>query len=221
MRLALAIALLPGVAFADDICTDRPSKSTSPCATPYGQWQVEANLADDADGILSALDVTLKYGLSKNIDIEAELPVYTAARGFSGGWLRGKAVADAVGPWQYGAILSARVSGPMEAAFTVPIQYTLSPAWSANFDPEVDLVSGPRGYALAFVNVFSVNWTVRKIVLTSEAWDLDSRYGRQTSADAAIEWIIRPDLEVDAGLNAGLTRDTPRMEFYVGFGRRF
>jgi hypothetical protein len=69
------------VACADDappICTDRPTKSNSPCTVPEGMWQLETdigNFTDDAHpgestDTLYFVNPYLKYGIDAHTDIE-------------------------------------------------------------------------------------------------------------------------------------------------------
>ncbi|HXQ16902.1 MAG TPA: transporter [Caulobacteraceae bacterium] len=104
--LAAALCLLPAVALADDppvpdksgytvfdpvpdnelrsLCTDRPTKSTSPCTVDTGHWQVESDVynysTQTADGVTTTTQLftnpTLKLGLTNGLDVEVNVAPY-------------------------------------------------------------------------------------------------------------------------------------------------
>jgi hypothetical protein len=41
------------------------------------------------------------------------------------------------------------------------------------------------------------------------------------SGDAAAAYLIRSDVQLDAGVNLGLNRATPDVEIYAGVAKRF
>jgi hypothetical protein len=43
----------------------------------------------------------------------------------------------------------------------------------------------------------------------------------QASADAALAYLVNNGLQLDAGANLGLNRNTPDIELYAGFSVRF
>jgi hypothetical protein len=105
---AVALALLPAAALADDptppapdksaytlfdptpdadlrsLCTDRPTKSTSPCTVDAGHWQVESDVYNvtlqTTDGVTTTTQLftnpTLKLGLTNNLDFEVNIAPY-------------------------------------------------------------------------------------------------------------------------------------------------
>ena len=44
---------------------------------------------------------------------------------------------------------------------------------------------------------------------------------RQASADGSIAYLVNKDLQLDAGANFGLNRNTPDVELYAGISKRF
>jgi hypothetical protein len=44
---------------------------------------------------------------------------------------------------------------------------------------------------------------------------------RQYSADAAVAYLLSGDVQLDAGANFGLSRETPDVELYTGIAKRF
>jgi hypothetical protein len=105
---AAALAVLPAAARADDptppapdksgytlfdptpdadlrsLCTDRPTKSTSPCTVDAGHWQVESDVYNvtlqTTDGVTTTTQLftnpTLKLGLTNNLDFEVNIAPY-------------------------------------------------------------------------------------------------------------------------------------------------
>ena len=106
--VALALLLLPAVARADDptppapdksaytvfnptpddqqrsLCTDRPTKSTSPCTVDAGHWQVESDVYNvtlqTTGGVTTTTQLftnpTLKLGVTNNLDFEVNIAPY-------------------------------------------------------------------------------------------------------------------------------------------------
>jgi hypothetical protein len=64
-----------------------------------------------------------------------------------------------------------------------------------------------------------------KLNLSAELWrqwDWDpSGTIRQASADGAVAYLVSSEVQVDAGANLGLNRDTPDVELYAGVSKRF
>jgi Putative MetA-pathway of phenol degradation len=104
--LAAALWVLPALAWADDppapdksgysvfdpvpdnelrsLCTDRPTKSTSPCTVDAGHWQIESDVYNYAtqtqDGVTTTTQLftnpTVKLGLTNNLDFEVNIAPY-------------------------------------------------------------------------------------------------------------------------------------------------
>jgi hypothetical protein len=102
---AAAFCVFPAVALADDppapapdksgftvfdpvpdsqlrsLCTDRPTKSTSPCTVDAGHWQVESDVynytTQTTDGVTTITQLftnpTVKLGLTNNLDFEVNI----------------------------------------------------------------------------------------------------------------------------------------------------
>jgi hypothetical protein len=43
----------------------------------------------------------------------------------------------------------------------------------------------------------------------------------QLSFDAAVSWIVIPNVQLDVGANFGLTSATPALQVYAGLSQRF
>jgi hypothetical protein len=93
--------------------------------------------------------------------------------------------------------------------------------------PEADLRrdADAHGRHLAFSTAVSVGHALGPLAVGAELWaESDEDPGghvNSASFDLTAAWMAAKDLQLDAGLNAGLTRDTPDVELYVGIARRF
>jgi hypothetical protein len=93
--------------------------------------------------------------------------------------------------------------------------------------PEVDVVRNASGHGThaAWVGVASLSHGFGKFTLGAEAWgqvDGDpSHVSHQASADITAALAVGDNAQLDAGVNLGLTRDTPNLELYVGIAHRF
>ena len=64
-----------------------------------------------------------------------------------------------------------------------------------------------------------------QLSLTAElwgSWDWDpAGTTRQYSADGAVAYLLSNSIQLDAGANFGLNRNTPDVELYAGVSKRF
>ena len=76
------------------------------------------------------------------------------------------------------------------------------------------------------IEVVNVGYSLpANVTVSGEVWG-DWNYDpsgtvRQYSADVAVAWQMRKDLQLDGGLNFGLNRQTPGVQAYVGVSQRF
>ena len=89
------------------------------------------------------------------------------------------------------------------------------------------LANGSRhGHHAAMVQAVSFGWQASKALnLSAEVfhqWDWDpSGTTRQSSFDLAAAYVARRDLQLDGGINFGMDRTAPHVEFYVGIAKQF
>lgn len=120
-------------------------------------------------------------------------------------------------------------NGKVEAGLLVPVDVAIGKSpLSLNFTPEVDWAADADGHGhhAATVQVASLGWQATdKLNLSTEVWgqwDWDpSGASRQASADGSIAYLVNKDVQLDAGANFGLNRNTPDLEFYAGVVKRF
>lgn len=232
-------------AAADPICADRPGKANATCTAPAGHFQLESALADwtrDEGQTALILGATaIKYGLTERSHIEVDVTPYVhgSGRGGIGDTLvryKQRLTADnapvEVALYPYVKLPTARHglgNGKAEAGLSVPIGYDIAHSkLSLTLGPEVDWLADAdgRGHHAAMAQVASLGWQANdKLNLSAELWgqwDWDpAGTVRQASADAAVAYLARDDLQLDAGANVGLNRATPGVELYAGVSKRF
>lgn len=109
----------------------------------------------------------------------------------------------------------------------LPVSAPLSKTLSLGLTPEVDVVRNASGGGahLAASNAVSLGRTFGKASFGVEAWGAvdDDPSGRtyQASADLTAALLVGDSVQLDAGANVGLNRNTPDLELYLGFSRRF
>ena len=248
--LLFAAILFSSQAFADDICSDRPGKASAPCTVPTGVIQVESDgintTISDQDGIKNitniVLDPTIKYGLSSNQDIELTITPYVDGKNgnqhFSG---LGDTILKSKYEYQNTGNLNLAISpfikiptagknignGAWEGGVQFPIGYKINDLWSVESTPEIDVLKdlNDNGRHIATQTAFDVVRSLPyDISFTTEFWanyDYDRKITKQYSLDFSIGWVVRSDIQFDAGINFGLNKTTPRAQFFVGISKKF
>jgi hypothetical protein len=214
----------------------------------FADWTVDKN-NDERATALAVGETGFKYGLSdrSHIDIDVAPWVRTTSRA---GEVRDHSsrFGDVQVSYKYRAtaadsallvavspfvkVPTARRSignGKWEGGLIVPIQYAIGKTpLVVSLTPEVDwnADNDGRGYHAAMSNVANLGWQVTdKLNLSGEIWwqwEWDpTGTTRQASADGAIAYLVNNKLQLDAGANLGLNRDTPDVDVYVGVARQF
>lgn len=118
-------------------------------------------------------------------------------------------------------------NGKAEAGLSIPVSIALGPA-TLTFGPEADLLADGdgKGQHLAMVNLINVAGAIApRLTLVGELWTMTNLDPAGTvtlaSADAALAYVISPEVQLDIGTNIGLTRHTADAELYAGFSLRF
>lgn len=247
----------PADAPPQPICADRPTKSSNACAVDPGRWQFETDIANGTfqhqDGVTTdtwlAPNPTLKYGVAKDLDVEAGMALLESVRTHDAGgtrtlggvgdlYLRLKWAAYTsndgnaqAGLYPFVKLPTARRgvgNGATEAGVIAPVNIKLSEQWQIGFAPEIDALldangSGRHANVIQTLNVgytLPHDWTVYAEVWGD--WNFDPvRTTRQYSLDFAVAKLIGKDVQLDAGVNLGLNHDTPGVNLYLGIARRF
>ena len=255
--LAGLLAVAGGARAQDAICTDRPGKATAVCTAPAQRFQLETDLVSGSflrqGGVTTdtyfVTNPNLKYGVSKDWDLEAQIAPYVVVRthdkfgagdvvgGVSDLILRAKhrfdvpseTVSVALLPFVKAPTARRGVgNGAWEGGVLLPVGVQLSPAWSLALTPELDVVKDDVGGGrhLTHVEVAALSRSLpANVVLSAELWGSWSydpgRTVRQGSFDLTLAWTPIPSVQWDVGLNLGLTRATPGAEAYIGVAKRF
>jgi hypothetical protein len=120
-------------------------------------------------------------------------------------------------------------NGKVEGGLLVPVQASLGKSGvTLSLDPELDVLADEEGHGrhLAMVQVLDVGASLSdKVNVSAELWgqwDWDpAGTGKEYSADVAFAYFPNKDLQLDAGANFGLNRQTPGIELYAGISKRF
>ena len=120
-------------------------------------------------------------------------------------------------------------NGKIEAGVVVPVSAALGKSGvTLTLGPELDLRADAdrNGYHLATAQLLNLGLGVTdRLSLSAELWgqwdwDPDETV-RQYSADASAAYLVTNHVQLDAGANFGLNRNTPDMELYGGVSKRF
>jgi hypothetical protein len=263
-RPAVDAAPAPAPAAADAstalpaICTDRPTKSNAACTVDEGHWQYESDLFNGSfireGGVTTdtylVTNPTLKYGLTKSIDLEANIAPYevvsthdkfgnsSTVGGAGDLYLRlkwnfynsadGKLSIAAI-PYVKAPIARMGIgNGAFEGGLILPIDYKLTEKITLATVPEVDDFkdSVGDGHHVNTAQLVNVGYSLpANVTVYGELWG-DWNYDPvkeidQYSADVAAAWGVTNYFQLDAGLNFGLNRYTPGVQAYFGVSQKF
>ena len=190
----------------------------------------------------------LKYGLSDRWNLEVDLAPYNWQRVHGGGFserdssfgdvvLRSKYRLTSGDGVQVAMTPSVKIptanhhigNGKWEAGIAFPIDYSVPKSpFGVTLGPEIDWVADGDGHGhhAAMVQVIGVGVQAsQKLNLSAELWgqwDWDpAGTTRQATADVAAAYLVNNNLQLDAGANLGLNRESPDLELYTGLSVRF
>jgi hypothetical protein len=218
------------------ICTDRPAKANAVCTVPAGTFQLETNTigwsltraAGAQTKVLTVGSSFVKLGLTNRSDLESGLGdvVVRYKQRLTG---EDAKVQAALIPFvKLPTAKSGIGNDKVEVGLAVPISFALAGPVTMTVGPELDLLADADGHGrhAALINLVNVAVPVmRRVTLAAELWsnfNLDPA-GRvqQASLDGSVAYAISGDLQLDAGINIGLTPDTSDIELYSGLSARF
>ena len=216
--------------------------------TGLADWSLQKG-DGERDTSLTIGETTFKYGLTDRSDIELDITPWERSTSSAGGthesasgfgdlvasYKQGLTASDA--PLQLALLASVKIptakrslgNGKWEAGLLVPILYVIGKSpFSINLTPELDWAADADGHGhhVAMAQVASLGFQATpKLSLSAEVWgqwDWDpAGTVRQASADASVAYLVCNDMQIDAGANFGLNRQTPDMELYTGVSVRF
>jgi Putative MetA-pathway of phenol degradation len=192
---------------------------------------------------------TLKLGLTNTVDVEVNIAPYeivttnapSGRQSFGGiGDFYARLKANLVGPegGDFQAAIIPYVKAPtaahgigngaVEEGIIVPLSFALPRDFTLVFDPEIDILRNEADYGhhANFQMLANVSHALSETVTGyAEIWgqanDDPADPTKQASLDLSAAWLARPDLQLDAGINIGLTPSTPKAQPYIGISQRF
>jgi len=120
-------------------------------------------------------------------------------------------------------------NGKVEAGLLVPVQAPIGIGpLTLSLDPELDLLAdeGGHGRHLASQQVANLGVQVNeKLSFSAELWAMwnwdTAHTAKEASADGSIAYLVSKNVQLDAGANVGLSKQTPDVELYTGVSARF
>lgn len=116
----------------------------------------------------------------------------------------------------------------VEGGLALPVSFSLPGPFTMTLGPEADLLADSDGHGrhFAIVNLINIAGPLApQLTVAGELWTNfhfdPSGTIKQASADVALAYAVSNDLQLDAGANVGLTRDTSDVEIYAGASLRF
>jgi hypothetical protein len=224
-----------------------------------GHFQYEADVVNASflrlDGVTTdttlIVNPTFKYGLAKDIDIEANIAAGEIVRTHDSGTghdqtlggvgdlylrLKYEFLNTAGGTFQvallpYVKVPTARLGvgdGAVEEGLITPVNIKLGGPFTLTLDPEFDLLKDSIGEGRHPNTAQLINLGIalpNNLTLYGELWgdwNFDPRgLIRQYSADTSLAWGVTARLQLDIGVNVGLNRTTPGAQVYLGVSQKF
>jgi Putative MetA-pathway of phenol degradation len=119
-------------------------------------------------------------------------------------------------------------SGAVGGGVIAPLSLSLPKDFTLLFNSEIDLLkdSSGDGRHANFINLATVSHEfVKDVTLYFEFWSNYNndlvRKTMQYSFDLAAAWLVRPNLQFDAGIDFGLNSATPKVQVFAGLSQRF
>ena len=210
-------------------------------------WTTDSDRGVRTDVVLYT-NPTIKYGIDKLTDVELNLAPYETVRtreegvvrtvgGVGDLYLRLKrqltggtgAVQVAVIPYVKAPTARSGVgNGAWEGGAIAPVVIALPGSFALDVEGEVDVLAdadGTKRHHPQLLGLVNVSHPVGKATLYGEVsttQNLDpAGTVHQYTADLAATYLLTPVLQLDAGANFGLSRETPDAQVYVGVSTRF
>ncbi|HML07297.1 MAG TPA: transporter [Xanthobacteraceae bacterium] len=119
-------------------------------------------------------------------------------------------------------------NGAVEEGVIAPLSISLPKGYTLLFNSEIDALkdSADDGRHANFINLVNLSRQVIKdVTLYVEFWsdynDDPAQKTKQYSFDIAVAWLVRPNLQLDAGIDFGLNSATPNVQVFAGISQRF
>jgi hypothetical protein len=233
------------------MCADRPGKATPPCIVAPGHLQLEVGLVDWSGRSPSSAQTSeaiaaseIRYGLTERTEVElAWTPVSishldgTRQVGVGDVTLgartaltppAGSGLAVSIEPFVVApAGTGGQGAGQWGGGVLLPVSFPVG-GFSIGVTPALQTVpadDGP-GVRAQLSAALGASYGFDNISVGAELWGArqpSEHSADQASGDLFVAWSPArlSDVQFDAGLNAGLTRNTPRVELSLGVAHRF
>jgi hypothetical protein len=189
----------------------------------------------------------LKYGISANMHVEVGLTPHVRNRErFDGERSTDSGIGDAtvkvkrrltapdaafsaaLVPFVKLPTASKRIgNGKVEGGLVVPLSWSLGGPLSLSSSPELDLIADGDGdgYHVAGAGTLSLGFAATdRLSLAAElwsGWDWDESTTRQASLGGNAAYKLSSELQIDAQVDVGLTRESADVEIAGGVSMRF
>jgi hypothetical protein len=211
-------------------------------------WSLQKGGSDRDTSIVIA-ETTFRYGLTDGSDIEIDVTPWERSTSRAGGVFDGASgFGDVSLAYKHQlAAISAQLkvaalpfvkvptakpslgNGKWEGGLALPIDDSIGNSpFTMNLTPELDWAADADGHGhhAAMTQVASFGWAASdKLSLSAEIWgqwDWDpAGTSRQSSVDGTVAYFLSNNVQLDAGANFGLNRNTPDVELYGGVSKRF
>lgn len=198
-----------------------------------------------------ALDPTLKVGLTSQVDLELQFNGYTSTRVLDPSTGSTLAQADGAGDLvirtkvnlfgnDSGAVALALIpfvklptaaptlgNNEVEGGVIAPLSIKLPAGFVLTLVTEVDVLrnANDNGKHTNFVGVLDLGYAITDhLTVFAEVYGAagtDAYTPPAYTADAAVAYLLTEMIQLDAGINVGLNRDTPNLQLYSGISQRF
>ncbi len=198
-----------------------------------------------------ALDPTLKVGLTQRMDLELQFNGYTSTRVLDPSTGAMLSQADGAGDFvirtkinlfgnDRGAFAMALIpyvklptaaptlgNNQVEGGMIAPLSIKLPAGLVLTLVPEVDVLrnANDSGKHANFVGVLDLGYAVTDhLTVFAEVYGAagtDAHTPPVYTADAAVAYLLTETIQLDAGVNVGLNRNTPNLQLYSGVSQRF
>jgi hypothetical protein len=234
-----------------ELSTDRPDKTESPQTVDAGRFQIELDLAtytfdrsgDERRHSISAVPFNLKYGMDRDTDIQLIVAPYqrqtvtdmsggrTSIAGFGDVTLRVKhnlwgndSGKTALAIMHFVTLPTARDGLGAEGVavgLIVPLSVKLSDEVGLGLMTQVDAVREDGRYRASFINSVTLAFSLTDHLGAYTEIYAEHTQGWVVTGDAGLTYAIGEDIQLDLGLNLGLSTPADDVAMFVGVSRRF